>query len=101
MLVCWLTMAGLGLDGDAVSKNNFPLPMLRVALEHTCRDVHEGIGFAIVRGLCPDNYTAEDNLNFHLGISSYIGDVRGVQDRQGSMISAYHPTFADRSSLNL
>jgi hypothetical protein len=50
--------------------------------------VHHGQGFAIVRGLDPDTYSVEDNLNLYLGIASYIGDKRGMQDKKGNMISA-------------
>ena len=48
--------------------------------------MHEGTGFAIVRGLDLDNLTLEDKLVIFLGVADYMGNVRGVQDRRGTMI---------------
>ncbi|KAK4446859.1 hypothetical protein QBC34DRAFT_304485 [Podospora aff. communis PSN243] len=81
------TFKELGFDGDEVRKNNFPLPTLGPKLEQVCHDVHSGLGFAIVRGLDPARHTAEDNLTTFLAVASYIGDIQGVQDRRGSMIT--------------
>ncbi|KAK3935863.1 hypothetical protein QBC46DRAFT_322591 [Diplogelasinospora grovesii] len=77
----------LGLDGDAVSRDKFPLPKLQERLREACLNVHHGQGFAIVRGLDPDTYSVEDNLSLYLGIASYIGDKRGMQDKKGNMIT--------------
>jgi hypothetical protein len=98
-LRCLLTIIELGFDGDAVGKSNFPLPTLGPKLEQACHDVHGGTGFAIVRGLDPARHTAEDNLTTFLAVADYIGDVKGVQDRRGSMIS--ERTLQLFSSLNL
>lgn len=40
-----------------------------------------------IRGIDPSRYSVEDNITVFLGIASYIGNVHGVQDRQGSMLS--------------
>ncbi|KAK0720303.1 hypothetical protein B0H67DRAFT_599823 [Lasiosphaeris hirsuta] len=77
----------LGLDGDAVNRDNFRLPTLQARLELACDEVHHGLGFVIFRGLNPNNYTPEDNVIAFLGMASYIGDTRGVQDKQGSMLT--------------
>jgi len=52
------------------------------------REVHDGKGFVVLRGLKPSSYTAEDNLLLFLGISNYIGEKRGIQDRKGAVISS-------------
>ncbi|KAK1779894.1 hypothetical protein QBC45DRAFT_123154 [Copromyces sp. CBS 386.78] len=76
----------LGLAGDAISKSSFPLPTLRTVLDEARRQVHEGQGFAIIRGIGLSD-SVQDNTNMFLGLASYIGDVRGVQDKQGSMLT--------------
>lgn len=75
-----------GLDGDEVTRENFPLPTLSVHLEKACHDIYEGRGFVIIRGLDPDAFSAEDLAIVYLGVSSYIAPSRGKQDQRGSMI---------------
>lgn len=82
-----LTIAGLGVYGSEVSAANFPLPTLAQKLLGAALDIHRGKGFAIVRGLDPKDFSAEDNLIAFLGISSYIGSKRGRQDEDGNMLS--------------
>lgn len=57
--------------------------------------VYAGIGFAILRGLDLRQFNYEERAIVFLGISSYIGDERGPQDRYGTMMSR----FRQRSSL--
>ncbi|KAL2152324.1 hypothetical protein VTH82DRAFT_5508 [Thermothelomyces myriococcoides] len=75
------------LDADRVTRETFVLPTVEAKLARASLDVHEGRGFAIIRGLDPLRYTAEENLAIFLGISSYIGEQRGVQDKMGSMLT--------------
>ncbi|KAK3297181.1 uncharacterized protein B0H64DRAFT_119847 [Chaetomium fimeti] len=77
----------LDLDAGAVTRENFPLPTVQAQLTRACIDIHQGRGFAIVRGLDPRRYTAEDNMAIFLGISNYIGEQRGIQDKKGSMLT--------------
>ncbi|KAJ4409470.1 hypothetical protein N0V85_004086 [Neurospora sp. IMI 360204] len=76
----------LGLAGDAINKASFPLPTLQAMLYEARRQIHEGQGFAIIRGIGL-SHSAQDNANMFLGVASYIGDVRGAQDKQGSMLT--------------
>jgi hypothetical protein len=82
----------LGLYGSEVSANNFPLPTLGQKLLKVTLDIHRGKGFAIIRGLDPKDYSPEDNLIIFLGISSYIGNMRGRQDEDGNMLSTFPVT---------
>lgn len=41
----------------------------------------------ILRGLDVEKYTPEDLLVVFLGVSSYIAEQRGVQDRLSTMLS--------------
>ncbi|KAK3320449.1 hypothetical protein B0T19DRAFT_387052 [Cercophora scortea] len=76
----------LGLYGNEVSPINFPLPTLGPKLIGISLDIHRGKGFAVIRGLDPEAYSAEDNALIFLGISSYIAGKRGRQDEDGSMM---------------
>lgn len=79
----------LGLDGDCICRDNFPLPTTQHLLADITTDIHYGRGFSILRGLDPSRYTAEDNMLLFLGISSYIGNRRGRQGQDGEMISKF------------
>ena len=79
---------GLGFHGDKVGCDTFRLSDdLRSRLREASRDVHNKQGHCILRGLEPNKYSAEDNAMIFLGVASYIGDVRGVQDSSGNMLS--------------
>jgi hypothetical protein len=66
-----------------ISKTTFPLPTLGSILDSMCEDVHNGKGFAVLRGLDPKKYCAESNALIFLGISSYFGQQRGRQLPEG------------------
>ncbi|KAF6518019.1 hypothetical protein HZS61_002097 [Fusarium oxysporum f. sp. conglutinans] len=50
------------------------------------KDVHEGKGFGLVRGINPLDYSAEDLTMMYLGVQSYIANLRGRQDEKGNML---------------
>ncbi|KAJ3525618.1 hypothetical protein NM208_g11563 [Fusarium decemcellulare] len=77
----------LGLDGDEVSKDNFPLPNLSRRLRSSAETLHLGRGFVVLRGIDASRYTVEDSVTVFLGIASYIAEKRGLQDRKGNMLS--------------
>ncbi|OTB19125.1 hypothetical protein K445DRAFT_38349, partial [Daldinia sp. EC12] len=77
----------LGYNGDEVTKERFPLPNLQKDLEACVRNVHREHGACIIRGLDPRKYTKEDNIILFLGISSYIGDRRGLQNSKGEILT--------------
>ncbi|KAK1090632.1 hypothetical protein LTR48_007912, partial [Friedmanniomyces endolithicus] len=81
-----ITTVEQGLDGSEVSRESFPLPSLSKKLDTICSNVYEGHGFSTLRGLNPDDFTAEDVTIIYLGLASYIGETRGKQDQRGSMI---------------
>jgi hypothetical protein len=67
----------LGHNGPAVNADAFPLPTLGPRLKAIARDLHEGPGFALLRGLDTEKYSDEDNMIIFLGIGSHIGSQRG------------------------
>jgi len=76
-----------GLDGDEVTPATFPLPTVQERLCRVAVDLHCGKGFALLRGFDMKRYSAEDALIIYLGVSSYIGDMVGLQDRKGNALS--------------
>jgi hypothetical protein len=80
----------LGLDGDLVTLETFPLPNLRHILYVLCNEVHNGKGFFVLRGLDPAKYSVEDSMVIFLGIQAYIAEQRARQDDKGNMIGTYH-----------
>lgn len=70
-----------------MDKSNFPLPNLAKRLEECSDSLHTGRGFFVVKGLDMSRFSVEDGVILYLGIASYIGDKRGVQDRKGNVLS--------------
>jgi len=87
LVLTLLACLGLGLYGNEVRPSTFPLPTLGLKLLRLAYDIHNGKGFAAVRGLRPEEFSPEDNIIVFLGISSYIGAKRGRQDEEGNMLS--------------
>ena len=71
---------------ETLSRASFPLPTLGPILSKLAKQIHDGKGFFIVRGLNPDNYSRDTNAVMYVGISSYIGETRGRQDEFGNML---------------
>lgn len=80
-------MKNSGLDLENINQFTFPLPKLGPALEDLTHQVHEGCGFAVLRGLQPWTYSKEENIIIYLGLSSYIGERRGRQNLAGSKLT--------------
>ncbi|KAK1521816.1 TfdA family Taurine catabolism dioxygenase TauD [Colletotrichum paranaense] len=76
----------LGLDGDLVSRDNFPLPTLGATLDGIARDIHQGKGFAVVRGIDPQQHSVEDLTILYLGVQGYVANQRARQDKKGNML---------------
>lgn len=83
---------GYELDGPDISPQTFPLPTLSRTFEALAAELHDGQGFSIISGLNPDLYSAEDNALVFLGLSSYVGSERGMQDNKGRMMGGLKST---------
>jgi hypothetical protein len=86
-----LMHAELDMNGDEVNRERFPLPTLGGKLDRCAVEVHFGTGMCMIRGIDPGNYSIEDNMVIFLGISSYIGDQRGLQSAKGAMLCMVFP----------
>ncbi|TLD19289.1 hypothetical protein PspLS_09882 [Pyricularia sp. CBS 133598] len=81
------------LHGDKVSCESFPLSdNLSARLRGVSDAVHNKQGFCVLRGLEASKYSPEDNTLIYLGAASYVGNIRGIQDSNGNMLS--HVTSA-------
>ncbi|KAL1988656.1 hypothetical protein VTN96DRAFT_8356 [Rasamsonia emersonii] len=65
-----------------IDQDTFPLPTLHATLRDISKELHEGHGFKVLRGLPVDKHTREENIIIYAGVSSHIAPIRGRQDRQ-------------------
>ncbi|PWY74248.1 TfdA family taurine catabolism dioxygenase TauD [Aspergillus eucalypticola CBS 122712] len=70
----------LGKPMGEICPNTFPLPKLHTTLRDISKQVHEGHGFKVIRGLPVDKYTREENVIIYTGLSSHVAPIRGRQD---------------------
>ncbi|KAL2754185.1 hypothetical protein ACRALDRAFT_1056444 [Sodiomyces alcalophilus JCM 7366] len=75
-----------GLDPNDISPSTFPLSRAQEKLHRCAQILHNGHGFCVVRGLGSE-HPVEQGLLIFLGLASHIGDKRGVQNKQGHMLS--------------
>lgn len=80
---------GLKLPFERVSQESFPLPTLGSKLKALAKGLVNGVGFLLIRGLDPKQFSNEANLVMYLGVSAYIGEKRGCQDELGNMLRTY------------
>lgn len=81
-----------------ISQSTFPLPTLGSVLSGISRELHTGRGFSVLRGIPVASYSREDNVIIYAGVSSYVGELRGLQvaDNDGVLahikdLSQTHP----------
>ncbi|KAH6610518.1 hypothetical protein Trco_000538 [Trichoderma cornu-damae] len=77
----------LELDGDLVTPDTFPLPTVGPnVLNRMRRDLYQGNGFALLRGLDSKQYSVEDMTTIYLGVQAHIANRCGRQDKKGNML---------------
>ncbi|KAM0463915.1 hypothetical protein ACHAO4_000640 [Trichoderma viride] len=77
----------LELDGDLVTPDTFPLPTVGPNVLSRMRDdLHQGKGFAVLRGLDSKKYSVEDLTTIYLGVQAHIANRCGRQDKKGNML---------------
>ncbi|KAL1901116.1 hypothetical protein Sste5346_002183 [Sporothrix stenoceras] len=65
-----------------ISQKTFPLPNLHTTLRAVSREVHDGHGFKVVRGVPVAEHSIEENVILYAGISAHVAPIRGRQDSQ-------------------
>lgn len=75
------------MDGDLVTPDTFPLPTVGPNVLSRMRDdLHQGKGFAVLRGLDSKKYSVEDLTTIYLGVQAHIANRCGRQDKKGNML---------------
>lgn len=69
----------------SISPGNFPLPSLGAVLASVLRELLEGRGFVLLRGLPLDRYSREEQAIAYLGIGSHLGVARS-QNAKGHLL---------------
>lgn len=62
------------------------MPILSAKLKAINEDVYNGRGFAVLRGLNPQDFSIEDLTMIYMGVSTYAGNQVGRQDRMGNCL---------------
>lgn len=86
-----------GLDLRGVSASEFPLPGLQARLATIRNELLNGLGFAVLRGLPVQRWTAEQSAAACLGIGSHIGNARS-QNGKGHLLG--HVRDLGRDAVN-
>jgi hypothetical protein len=76
--------SGLNKSFGYINRTTFPLPSLGNLLREGSRELHFGRGFFVLRGIPVDKYTTEENIIIYTGVSSYVGDLRGRQEKRSA-----------------
>ena len=71
---------GLKKPLGLISQETFPLPSLHAVLRSISRELHNGHGFKVIRGVPVTKYTREENIIIYAGIASHVASDRGRQD---------------------
>jgi hypothetical protein len=68
-----------------IRREDFPLPELAGFLAARRRDLEEGLGFFVLKGLPVDRLSSDDATLMFWGIGQHLGDPEG-QDRAGNLL---------------
>ncbi|GJN75703.1 hypothetical protein PLICBS_009809 [Purpureocillium lilacinum] len=72
----------LGKPLGELSQQTFPLQDLHATLRGVSKDVHDGYGFKVVRGVPIHKYSREENIIIYAGLAAHVASTRGRQDHQ-------------------
>ena len=70
-----------------INQRTFPLQSFKTKLRSYSRQIHDGLGFVLLRGFPIDQLSPEERVIAFAGVSSYIGNIRALQDPSGVAIS--------------
>ena len=62
-----------GLEVIDINRANFPLPRLEPVLDEVRRELLEGRGFVLLRGIPVDQYTTEEAAMVYYGLGTHLG----------------------------
>jgi len=84
-----------------ISRESFPLPLLSNELEKRRRELHNGSGVALLRGLNPEHFTRQENIVIFAGLSSHMSQKRGYQGAGRILIHIRDLTHVAPKSLRV
>jgi alpha-ketoglutarate-dependent taurine dioxygenase len=90
-------LAARDLDIAAIRAGDFPLPRLAPRLARICRDVLDGRGFALIRGVAIDPHDLRSAATAFFGIGAHFGNAR-PQNAAGHVLG--HVRDLGRSSAD-
>ena len=78
---------GLRIPMGFISPETFPLRSLGPFIRDVVApDIYHGKGFAVLRGIPVQQYTENENSIIHAGLASWLGRLRGRQDKSGNLV---------------
>lgn len=90
-------LVGREADIAQIRKADFPLPRLGLEIASICKDVVEGRGFALMRGLPVEGWTMRQSATAYFGIGSHFGNARS-QNGKGHILG--HVRDLGRDAVN-
>lgn len=75
-----------GLQIPNITREDFPLPGLSSTLAGFLKEMENGRGFVLLRGIPVENYSTEDSTLLYWGITTYLGDA-AAQNMMGELVS--------------
>ncbi|KAH8825797.1 hypothetical protein DL96DRAFT_1670168 [Flagelloscypha sp. PMI_526] len=76
-----------GKPRGLISPATFPLPKLGPVLRSLSKELYSGRGFFVLRTLPVDKYTRDEIVTVYAGVSSYVGNLRAVQDANAGVLA--------------
>jgi len=86
-----------GLEMAAVTRDDFPLPVLEPYLADLEKTVRTGRGFALLRGIPVDRYTADEVFMIKWGIGTHLGE-KVSQNSYGDLLGHVYDHGHDPNS---
>ncbi|KAG5754384.1 hypothetical protein H9Q70_002964 [Fusarium xylarioides] len=72
---------------EADHPETFHLPTLGPFIRDiVAMDIYHGKGFAVLRGIPVHKYSDQENTIIHVGLASWLGRLRGRQDKLGNLV---------------
>ena len=84
---------------DKISSETFPLPSFGPILAGLREQMINGIGFSLIRGLNPLNYSAKNAATLFCGVGAHLGSARS-QNAAGHILGHVRDVGADPSDVN-
>lgn len=94
------SLTGASEDPGQISRDDFPLPTFGLRLQDLLREVLDGRGFVLVRGLPVDGWSRRQTALAFLGIGSHLGNRRS-QNADGHLLGHVRDLGGSSSDPNV